>query len=244
MKPQEPVAVTPSYMPTVRHTALGSVATGLLALLLLLATAGCATRVATEPALVAGAHAQWATGEKVGPDIGVDVSAGKHEVTLALDPLRGVLDLISGTPSGADEAANAVTEGESLRGQLESRIAQEVAKGAEASQERIDALTTAVARLDEGLREQAESPPRPDLVIPPAPFGGGLIEWLLWAVGVVVAVVTWLQRRGVATTLRKAIEAAKGLIKEYDEAPYTAEDVAKIDAARNHEARRKAHQVP
>ncbi len=48
----------------------------------------------------------------------------------------------------------------------------------------------------------------------------------------VAAVVTWLQRRGVATTLRKAIEAAKGLINEYDEAPYTAEDVAKIEAAR------------
>ena len=126
----------------------------------------------------------------------------------------------------------AVAEAESLRAQLESRIAQEVAKGAEANQERIDALTAAVARLDEGLREQAESPPRPDLVIPPAPFGGGLVEWLLWAVGVVVAVVTWFQRRGVATTLSKAIEAAKGLIKEYDEAPYTAEDVAKIEAAR------------
>ena len=111
-------------------------------------------------------------------------------------------------------------------------IEAEVAKGAEASQERIDALTTAVARLDEGLREQAESPPRQDLVIPPAPFGGGLIEWLLWVIGVVVAVVTWLQRRGVAATLSKAIEAAKGLIKEYDEAPYTSEDVAKIEAAR------------
>ena len=83
---------------------------------------------------------------------------------------------------------------------------------------------------DEGLREQAESPPRPDLVIPPAPLGGGLVEWLLWAVGVVVAVVAWFQRRGVATTLRKAIEAAKGLIKEYDEAPYTAE----IEAAKLH----------
>jgi hypothetical protein len=232
MKPQEPVAVTPSYMPSVRHTALGSVATGLLALLLLLATTGCATRVATEPAINAGAHAQWATGEKVGPDVGLDVSAGKHEVTLAVDPLRGVLDLISGTPAGADEAQTAVAEGASLRAQLEDRIAQEVAKGAEANQGRIDALTAAVARLAEGLREQAESPPRPDLVIPPAPFGGGLIEWLLWAVGLVVAVVTWLQRRGVATTLAKAIEAAKGLIKEYDDAPYTAEDVAKIDAAR------------
>jgi len=44
--------------------------------------------------------------------------------------------------------------------------------------------------------------------------------------------VTWFQRRGVAATLSKAIEAAKGLIKEYDEAPYTAEDVAKIEAAR------------
>jgi len=236
MKPQEPVAVTPSYMPSVRHTALGSVAAGLLALLLVLATTGCATRVATEPALVAGAHAQWATGEKVGPDVGLDVSAGKHEVTLAVDPLRGVLDLISGTPSGADEAQTAVAEGESLRAQLEDRIAQEVAKGAEANQERIDALTAAVARLDEGLHEQAESPPRPDLVIPPAPFGGGLIEWLLWAVGVVIAIVTWFQRRGVAATLTKAIEAAKGLIREYDEAPYTVEDVAKIDAARGESA--------
>jgi len=234
MKPHEPVAVTPYSMPTVRHTALGSVAAGLLALLLVLATTGCATRVATEPAINAGAHAQWATGERVGPDIGVDVSAGKHEVTLALDPLRGVLDLFSGTPSGADEAQTAVAEGESLRAQLASRIAQEVAKGAEANQERMDALTAAVAKLDEGLREQAESPPRPDLVIPPAPFGGGLIEWLLWAVGVVIAVVTWFQRRGVATTLHKAIAAAKGLIKEYDEAPYTAEDVAKIEAAMPH----------
>ena len=232
MKPHEPVAVTPYSMPTVRHTALGSVAAGLLALLLVLATTACATRVATEPALGAGAHAQWATGEKVGPDVGVDVSAGKHEVTLAVDPLRGVLDLISGTPSGADEAQTAVVEGESLRSQLESRIDQEVAKGAEANQERIDALTAAVARLDEGLREQAESPPRPDLVIPPAPLGGGLLEWLLWAVGVVIAIVTWFQRRGVATTLSKAIEAAKGLIREYDEAPYTPEDVAKIEAAR------------
>jgi len=69
-------------------------------------------------------------------------------------------------------------------------------------------------------------------VIPPAPFGGGLIEWLLWAVGVVIAIVTWFQRRGVAATLAKAIEAAKGLIKEYDEEPYTAEDVAKIEEAR------------
>jgi len=107
--------------------------------------------------------------------VGLDVSAGKHEVTLALDPLNGVLDLISGTPSRADEAQSAVAEAESLRAQLESRIASEVAKGAEAHQERIDALTAAVARLDEGLREQAESPPRPDLVIPPAPFGGGLV---------------------------------------------------------------------
>jgi hypothetical protein len=181
-----------------------------MALLLVLVTTGCATRLATEPKLAAGAHAQWATGEQVGPDVGLDVSAGKHEVTLALDPLNGVLDLISGTPSGADEAQSAVAEAESLRAQLESRIAEEVAKGAEANQVRIDALTAAVARLDEGLREQAESPPRPDLVIPPAPFGGGLIEWLLWAVGVVVAVVTWLQRRGVAATLAKAIEAAKG----------------------------------
>jgi hypothetical protein len=219
-------------MPSVRHTAFGSVAAGLMALLLVLVTTGCATRVATEPRLAAGAHAQWATGEQVGPDVGLDVSAGKHEVTLALDPLNGVLDLISGTPSAADEAQSAVAEAESLRAQLESRIASEVAKGAEANQERIDALTAAVARLDEGLREQAESPPRPDLVIPPAPFGGGLIEWLLWAVGVVIAIVTWFQRRGVATTLSKAIEAAKGLIKEYDEAPYTPEDVAKIDAAR------------
>lgn len=232
MKPQEPVAVTPTFLPSVRHTALGSVAAGLLALLIVLATTGCATRLATEPAVSAGAHAQWATGEKVGPDIGLDVSAGKHEVTLAVDPLRGVLDLFSGTPSGADEVQTAVADAESLRGQLESLIAQEVSKGAEANQVRIDALTAAVARLDEGLREQAESPPRPDLVIPPAPFGGGLIEWLLWAVGVVIAIVTWFQRRGVAATLRKAIEAAKGLIKEYDEAPYTAEDVAKIDAAR------------
>ena len=38
-------------------------------------------------------------------------------------------------------------------------------------------------------------------------------------------------RGGWATTLRKAIKGAKGLIKEYDEAPYTAEDVAKIEAA-------------
>ena len=121
-----------------------------------------------------------------------------------------------------------------LRAQLTTLIETEVAKGAEASQERIDSLQAAVARLDEGLREQAESPPRPQLVIPPAPFGGGLVEWLLWAVGLVVAIVTWLQRRGVATTLRKAIEAAKGLIKKYDEAPYTAEDVAKIEAARGH----------
>ena len=37
-----------------------------------------------------------------------------------------------------------------------------------------------------------------------------------------MAVVTWLQRRGVATTPRKAINAAKGLIKESDEAPCTA----------------------
>ncbi len=240
MKPQEPVAITPTYMPSVRHTALGSVAAGLLALLLILATTGCATRLATEPALVAGAHAQWATGEKVGPDIGVDISAGKHEVTLTLDPLSGVLDLFSGTPSGADEAAVAVTEAEGLRDQMTALIETEIAKGAGASQERIDALTAAVARLDEGLREQAESPPRPDLVIPTAPFGGGLVEWLLWAVGVVVAVVTWLQRRGVATTLRKAVAAAKGLIKEYDEAPYTAEEVAKIDAAR----RRSSDEVP
>jgi len=232
MKPQEPAAVTPSYMPTVRHTALGSVAAGLLALLLLLATTGCATRVATESALVAGAHAKWAAGEQVGPNVGLNVSAGKHEVALAVDPLRGALDLISGTPSGADEAESAVAEGELLRAQLKSRIAQEVAKGAEANQERIDALTAAIARLDEGLREQAESPPRPDLVVPPAPFGGGLIEWLLWAVGVVIAIVTWFQRSGVATTLSTAIEAAKGLIKEYDEAPWTAEDVAKIEAAR------------
>lgn len=231
MKPQEPVAVTPSYVPSVRHTALGSVAAGLLALLIVLATSGCATRLATEPALVAGAHAQWATGEKVGPDIGLDVSAGKHEVTLALDPLSGVLDLFSGAQSGADEAAVAVTEAEGLRDQMTALIETEIAKGAEANQERIDALTAAVARLDEGLREQAESPPRPDLVIPSAPFGGGPIEWLLWAVGAVVAVVTWFQRRGVATTLRKAVEAAKGLIKEYDDAPYTAEDVAKIEAA-------------
>jgi len=232
MKPQEPVAVMPTFLPSVRHTALGSVAAGLLALLLLLATPACATRLTTEPALAAGAHAQWATGEKVGPDIGVDVSAGKHEVTLALDPLSGVLDLFSGAPSGADEAETAVAEAEGLREQMTALIEAEVAKGTEANQERIDALTTAVARLDEGLREQAESPPRPDLVIPPAPFGGGLVEWLLWAVGVVIAVVTWFQRRGVAATLRKAIEAAKGLIKEYDEAPYTAEDVASIEAAR------------
>ena len=40
------------------------------------------------------------------------------------------------------------------------------------------------------------------------------------------------RRRGVAATFRKAIDAAKGLIKEYDEAPYTAEDVAWIEAAR------------
>lgn len=56
MRPHEPVAITPNYMPSVRHTALGSVAAGLLALLLVLATTGCATRVATEPALAAGAH--------------------------------------------------------------------------------------------------------------------------------------------------------------------------------------------
>ena len=124
-----------------------------------------------------------------------------------------------------------MAEARSLREELTSLIAAEVAKGAEASQERLDALQAAVARLDEGLREQAESPPRPELVIPPAPLGGGLVEWLLWAVGLVVAVVTWLKRRGVAEALRKAIEAAKGLIKEYDEAPYTAEDVAKIEAA-------------
>jgi len=218
-------------MPTVRHTALGSVAAGLLALLLLLATTGCATRVATEPALVACAHAQWATGEKVGPDVGLDVSAGKHEVTVALDPLHGVLDLLSGKTGTPDEGEAAVAEAQGLRQQLTALIETEVAKGAEASQEKIASLQAAVARLDEGLREQAESPPRPDLVIPPAPFGGGLVEWLLWAVGVVIAVVTWLQRRGVATTLREAIEAAKGLIKEYDEAPYTAEDVASIEAA-------------
>jgi len=36
----------------------------------------------------------------------------------------------------------------------------------------------------------------------------------------------------VAATLSKAIEAAKGLIQEYDEAPYTAEDLAWIEAAR------------
>ena len=209
-----------------------AVAAGLLALLFLLSTSACATRLATEPALVAGAHAQWATGEKVGPDIGLEVSAGKHEVTLALDPLSGVLDLFSGAPSGADEAGTAVAEAERLRDQMTALIETEVAKGAEASQEKIDALTAVVARLDEGLREQAESPPRTDLVIPSAPLGGGLIEWLLWAVGLVVAVVTWLQRRGVATTLRKAIEAAKGLIKEYDEAQYTADDVEKIEAAR------------
>jgi len=35
-----------------------------------------------------------------------------------------------------------------------------------------------------------------------------------------------------ATTLRKAIETAKAPIHEYDEAPYTAEDVAKVNAAR------------
>lgn len=232
MKPLEPAAVTPTYMPSVRHTALGSVAAGLLALLMVLATTGCATRLATEPAVSAGAHAQWATGEKVGPDIGLDVSAGKHELSFAVDPLSGVLGLFSGTPDGADEAETAVAEAEDLRTQMAALIEAEVAKGAEASQERIDALTAAVARLDEGLREQAESSPRQDLVIPSAPFGGGLVEWLLWAVGVVIAVVTWFQRRGVAATLSKAIEAAKGLIKEYDEAPYTAEDVAKIDAAR------------
>lgn len=233
MKPQEPVAVTPTFLPSVRHTALGSVAAGLLALLIVLATTGCATRLATEPAVSAGAHAHWATGEKIGPDVGLDLSAGKHEIAFAVDPLSGVLDLFSGTPDGADEAESAIAEAGELRTQMTALIEAEVAKGTEASQERIDALTAAVARLDEGLREQAESPPRPSLVIPPAPFGGGLIEWLLWAVGVVVAVVTWLQRRGVATTLRKAIEAAKGLIQEYDEAPYTPEDIAKIDAARD-----------
>jgi hypothetical protein len=204
---------------------------GLLGLLLLF-TAGCATRIATEPALHAGAHAQWATGEKVGPDVGLDVSAGKHEVTVALDPLNGVLGLLSGGAGTPDEAESAVAEARSLREELTSLIAVDVAKGAEASQERLDALQAAVARLDEGLREQAESPPRPELVIPPAPLGGGLVEWLLWAVGLVVAVVTWFKRRGVAEALRKAIEAAKGLIEEYDEAPYTAEDVAKMEAAR------------
>jgi hypothetical protein len=230
MKPHEPAAVTPTHLPPVRHTLLASVAAGLVGLLLLVAPA-CATRIATEPALVAGAHAQWATGEKVGPDVGLDVSAGKHEVTVALDPLHGVLDLLSGAGT-PDEAAAAVTEAQALREELLGLIQAEVAKGAEASQERIEALQAAVARLDEGLREQAESPPRPELVIPPAPLGGGLVEWFLWAVGLVVAVVTWLKRRGVAEALRKAIEAAKGLIKEYDEAPYTAEDVAKIEAAR------------
>ena len=115
MKPQEPAAVMPTYMPSVRHTALGSVAAGLLALLIVLATTGCATRLATEPAVSAGAHAQWATGEKVGPDIGLDVSAGKHELSFAVDPLSGVLDLFSGTPDGADEAESAVAEAEGLR---------------------------------------------------------------------------------------------------------------------------------
>ena len=231
MKPYEPAAVTPNPLPSVRHTISALVAAGLLGLFLL-AAPGCATRLATEPAVHAAAHAQWATGEKVGPDVGLDVSAGKHELTLALDPLHGVLDLLSGGTGTPDEAAAALTEAETLRAQLTTLIETEVAKGAEANQEKIESLQAAVARLDEGLREQAESPPRPDLVIPPAPLGGGLVEWLLWAVGVVIGIVTWSQRRGVAATLRKAIEAAKGLIKEYDEAPYTAEDVAKIEEAR------------
>jgi len=231
MKPYEPAAVTPNPLPVVRHTTSALVAAGLLGLFLI-GTPGCATRLATEPAVRAAAHAQWATGERVGPDVGLDVSAGKHELTLALDPLNGVLDLLSGGTGTPDEATVAVTEAETLRAQLTTLIETEVAKGAEASQEKIESLQAAVVRLDEGLRKQAESPPRPELVIPPAPFGGGLVEWLLWAVGVVVAVVTWLQRRGVAATLSKAIEAAKGLIKDYDEAPYTAEDVASIEAAR------------
>ena len=90
----------------------------------------------------AGAHAQWATGEKVGPDVGLDVSAGKHELSFAVDPLSGVLDLFSGTPSGADEAESAVAEAGELREQMTALIEAEVAKGAEASQERIDALTS------------------------------------------------------------------------------------------------------
>lgn len=192
-----------------------------------LAFCGCAARLDTHDMGV-GASAVWEHSEaKTGPGLGVDVSG--PEVAVALDPLNGLLNLFNG--SGSPDASDAIAESKDLEARLMSAISSEIAKGAEADQAKLDELQAAVAALGESRREVEESPPLPSIA--PPPIGGSFLQWLMWIGAAIIAVIAWWKnRKGAKALLAAAVAKARDLLKQYDDAPYTAEDVVAIEKAK------------